>query len=69
MSQSSKLSRRFYLCRSSALPLLLLVGTLVLFFTAPELLAQEEGGGDGEGKKTMFDNLMDAGLWLSLIHI
>ena len=69
MSQSSKLSRRFYLCRSSALPLLLLVGTLVLFFTAPELLAQEEGGGDGEGKKTMFDNLMDAGLWMVPLYI
>ena len=42
------------------------VGVLFLFYTAPEVLAQDGDGDSSEAgeKKTMLDNVMDAGGWM-----
>lgn len=66
MIESSNLFRQTQFRRQLATFLFLAVGLVCLFYTAPELLAQEaDKATDEEGvKKTMFDNVKDAGLWM-----
>ncbi len=70
MIQPSNLLRRTQFRRQLALFVLLAGGLLFLFYTAPEVLAQDkDDGGDAKEKATAFDNLMDAGLWMVPLYI
>lgn len=64
MIETSYLLRQTQFRRHLATFLLVAGGFVFLFYTAPEVLAQDADDAGGVGPTTMFDNVKAAGIWM-----